>query len=432
MLPSVVAVSALWRLVCVGVLVGMSHVQQAFDTSGSLVFQTMHTDGCPSVWESWAVPFVRWDTVYFVAVAAKGYAYEQMLAFQPGIVGVLRLAGYVSWLCGSSAPWNGVHAVVVTTLAANVATWLSPHLLYMLLRRYTQSEALAYTAAVLSILAPASATALSAPTAEPFYSLFSLLGMVVLAGERGGRVWLRRAAAALSFAVATTFRANGVLLAGYLLWDAAWAPPRRTFALSFVRIVGILPFVAVVWAPFVVTQLWAYARLCTTEAAAPWCSQPIPMAYTYIQQVYWYVCLLIQGRRPFSVLGLVTAAELCAGCAGPRRDGCRVLGVCSHVWQRACPHARHPLAQPSRWRLTSQPFAGALHGAHSGAVPSPHLCQPCPNCVASVHARRYAVCMGSVGVFGRVDAPCDLVPYRVYPHLEYSLRRILSAGVIDP
>lgn len=38
---------------------------------------------------------VRWDAVHFVSVAAKGYKYEQQLAFQPGWHGTLAIIGRV-------------------------------------------------------------------------------------------------------------------------------------------------------------------------------------------------------------------------------------------------------------------------------------------------------------------------------------------------
>ncbi|WFC95756.1 ER membrane glycoprotein subunit of the GPI transamidase complex-like protein [Malassezia brasiliensis] len=276
--------SLAWRVVCVSLLLVAAHAQQAFDTSGELVQYTFGQPVDEAVWNTWAVPFVRWDTVYFVAAAAHGYTYEQMLAFQPGIVAVLRAAGYL----GTPEAWSPTRAVMVGTLAANAASTLAPLLLFWVVRRWT-TERVAEIAAMLSIVAPASTSALTAPTPEPFFAMFSLLGFLALGSAP--YAYARRTLAAALFAIATCFRANGVLLAGYLVWDAAWAsrpPNARVWAC---RVVGALPLVALTVLPWALFQAWAYARLCMSGTISPWCTSRVPLAYSYVQSTYWDVGL---------------------------------------------------------------------------------------------------------------------------------------------
>lgn len=281
----ILGVSAAWRVVSVSLLLVATHAQQAFDTSGEIVQHTLQHRTNPAAWDVWSVPFVRWDTVYFVAAAAEGYTYEQMLAFQPGIVGLLRLAGYASL----NYEWSPTVAVLITTVLANAATWLSPLLLYYALRNLTKSERLAEKAALLSIIAPASTSALSAPTPEPFYSFFTLLGLVLLSDGRATYAFLRRLLAACFFAAATSFRANGILLTGFLVWHAAWMPQRQGIGLWLGRMLAVLPLVGLAIFPWAAFQAWAYARLCTGGMISPWCTATLPLAYSYIQSVYWYV-----------------------------------------------------------------------------------------------------------------------------------------------
>lgn len=259
------AVSLAWRAAAVALLVGTRLVQRDFDSSATLLRHTLGTRDSAWAWDALAVPFCRWDTLYFVAAARFGYTYEQMLAFQPGIVGVLRLAGALT------APWSATAAVLVATALANVATAVSPLLLYRLTRRHMPHK-FAYTAALLSVFAPASMSALAAPTPEPFFSVFSLAGMLLLDGSVVGDLL-----GAASFAAATLFRANGILLAGYVVWHVYTRRASVPWAALLIA-VGVAPFIAF--------QAWAHTRLCPGQ---PWCTAVPPLVYSYVQRMYWDV-----------------------------------------------------------------------------------------------------------------------------------------------
>lgn len=106
-------------------------LQQSFDTS-SLLLLAPHAA---------LAPLVRWDTLYFLAAASPtalpslvqgdaeklsgGYAYEQVLAFQPGLVALLRAAGY-AWTDG----WSVNAAILGGTVAATLASIIAPLLLF--------------------------------------------------------------------------------------------------------------------------------------------------------------------------------------------------------------------------------------------------------------------------------------------------------------
>ncbi|WFD44164.1 ER membrane glycoprotein subunit of the GPI transamidase complex-like protein [Malassezia psittaci] len=283
----ILAVSAAWRVVCLALLFVSAQLQQPFDTSGDIVQYTLAKSGNPAAWVSWAAPFVRWDTVYFVAAADYGYTHEQMLAFQPGIVGLIRLADYLHPGNG----WNPTVAVLVATALANLAAWLGPLLLFYLVRMWSGNDGVAFRAALLSVLAPASTTAMSAPTPEPFFSVFSLLGYLALTSSSAILNGWKRPTAAICFAIATLFRANGLLLAGYLVWHAAWQSKPASFSQFLLRLVGVIPWLLVSVSPWILFQIWAYARLCTGGTISPWCTSRLPLAYSYIQSTYWDVGL---------------------------------------------------------------------------------------------------------------------------------------------
>ena len=343
-LRRLLAISATWRAVCIVALLAGAQVQQAFDTSGSLLHHTLWNDAGVHAWNRWAVPFVRWDSVYFVSVAARGasaggYEYEQMLAFQPGIIAVLRAAG---WL-GLDGRWSGTAAVLGTVVLANLATMVAPLILYYFSVVHG-GHTLAYRAAFLSIFAPVSSTALGAPTPEPFYSFFTLAGLAALAPGKRRKTpdvgLVRLTLATLAFAAATCFRTNGLLLAGFLVWRTAYIPalraPVRNAQRFFVRVLLSLPFVAAMCMPHVLFQAWAYARLCPGR---PWCASRIPNVYGFVQSHYWNVGFLRYWEAlqlpnfalaaPVLITGFVGCVAYC------RRHSLRelvTLSVCPGGW----------------------------------------------------------------------------------------------------
>lgn len=295
---SIVRVSAAVRVLSVVALVVCAQLQQAFDTSHTLLAYSLdahNQHGLLTGGANLLLAFVRWDTVYFVSLASPkstqehvgGYHLEQSLAFQPGIVCLLRWTGYVT----PNAQWSPVSAILLTTLLANVATLLSPVLLYTLTHRLTHDTRFAYTAALLSILAPAAGTTLTSPTPEPFYSLAALLGLLSLESSRTCRWSI--VSAALWFGVAVWFRANGVLLIGFLVWRLLFHPVQGSMR-KCGSVAALVPLALLVGAPFALFQTWAYARLCEgdVESGEPeWCRARVPNAYAHVQSTYWNVGL---------------------------------------------------------------------------------------------------------------------------------------------
>ena len=163
--------------------------------------------------------------------------------------------------------------------------------------RHFKHAKFAYLSALLSILSPAPSTLLS-PTPEPFFSFTTLLGLWFLApaaDQHGGEnVWSRCARtllAAIFFAVSTAVRANGVLLAGFLLWTGFWEahPAQRATAASLVSALTTLAGTAITLAPFLAGQAWSYERFCLAGAADSrlWCEATLPSVYSFVQSEYW-------------------------------------------------------------------------------------------------------------------------------------------------
>lgn len=130
--------------------------------------------------------------------------------------------------------------------------------------------------------------------------------------------------AALYFALATSFRSNGILLSGFILYDLIARPvlAETASALSNTTQMTLLatsksflhatrqisPFntiysvllTAIVLSPFAAHQYIAYASFCAESTTAgvsslyprPWCASRLPMIYGFVQSHYWDVGFL--------------------------------------------------------------------------------------------------------------------------------------------
>jgi Gpi18-like mannosyltransferase len=162
-----------------------------------------------------------------------------------------------------------------------------------LTKRLTGNDRFSRLAAYLSILSPSPST-LVTPTPESFFSFFALLGHLYACKATKGAapsqdrlqivdLWI----ASSCYAFATAFRANGLLLSGFLVWQVYWKPPRQISRLS----AFLAPALAVhCTAPFFLSQGFAYIRFCYAESdRRQWCDKIIPSVYSHVQDQYWWV-----------------------------------------------------------------------------------------------------------------------------------------------
>ncbi|KAK0520514.1 ER membrane glycoprotein subunit of the GPI transamidase complex-like protein [Tilletia horrida] len=244
-------------------------------------------------------PLIRWDAVHFLEIAHQGYSLEHLFAFQPALPVVLRWSGSIRQ---GDQGWNASQAVLLASLAAAVAATLSPWLLFHITWRHTASPSLAFLSALLSIFSPAPAT-LVTPSPEAFFSVLTLIGLLALSpsstgdgGRRSPRSALAYAAriaiASLAFAAATSFRANGVMLAGYVAFSLWWASDARVIP-ALVRIL-LNALIALPILPYIAFQWWAKTLFCQVsgEEDRPWCADFLPSIYTFVQRQYWNVGFL--------------------------------------------------------------------------------------------------------------------------------------------
>ncbi|XP_064028719.1 GPI mannosyltransferase 2 isoform X1 [Pogoniulus pusillus] len=266
----------------------------------------------------------RWDAEHFLFIAERGYLYEHNCAFLPLYPLSLRAAAAgLLWPLGRLLRARSRLLLAAAGLSS-LCSVLAAAALYGLGRAVLRSRPVAFLAALLFSLSPASVF-LAAAYSE---SMFACLAFGAMWQLERGQSWL----SGLLFCLASGVRANGLLNAGFLLYSRG-----KRFALRLQAApgsVGKLPplwkqllslassavlVCAGVFLPFALFQFYAYLRFCEPGTGPepsvpqpllqlardrgyrlaamdgvkpPWCSQRFPLVYSYIQDSYWDVGFL--------------------------------------------------------------------------------------------------------------------------------------------
>jgi len=174
---------------------------------------------------SWATSsLLRWDIFHFRLVADERM-YEHQWAFFPGVPTFMEFLGQIT----PSDSWSTfLQGGIMLTIACN-----STLALYDLSLHHLKSPSLSFLSAALSLLPGSPATLRYAPYAEPFFAWASYRGYFpsqlhftptqrppgMLACARS-----RWTLASVYFCLAGTFRSNGILLSGFILWGMLVEP----------------------------------------------------------------------------------------------------------------------------------------------------------------------------------------------------------------
>ncbi|EAS36187.3 GPI mannosyltransferase 2 [Coccidioides immitis RS] len=285
----------LWKFLLLAVM--LASPGPGYDTSTTILSPT------PSASQSASfLKLARWDSIYFLNVAQRGYLYEQEWAWG---------YGYTKLLSALSAgtPREVLHLALVGIGLSHICHYLSVLLLYGLSKaifgeRHKYGNSLPFLSAALHIVCPAGAF-LSAPYSEALFSFLNFLGFYVyvqaLKDDRSGSLLVRDlkfVAAGCVFALATTVRSNGILSGMLFAYDATLALVEIIQARS-VKLAGLrrLTFVvlggAMVLVGAVGPQYLAYSLYCQPSASPrEWCVRLFPSIYTWVQSYYWNVGFL--------------------------------------------------------------------------------------------------------------------------------------------
>lgn len=313
----------------------------------------------------------RWDATHFLFIAERGYVFEHNFAFFPLLPIVLRfVAVFVLYPLSTLLNLHG-RLLLAVALVNSLLFILGVVGLYSLSCLVLQDRRLSLLSAFLYCVTPANVF-LMVGYSESLFAALTFGGLWLL---ESGRI----AKACLVLGLATGTRANGLVNAGflvYLLLQRALCQTKqsnnsaaiRVSKLHYARIMLCFLFTAVIGSciiifPFAAFQYYGYQTFCfqlraheqdpvppalmslaqrkgyrlpnITAPVPDWCLRPLPLLYSYIQDVYWDVGFLryFQLRQipNFLLASPVTALGLFAAFVYFRADPvyCLRLGVFS-------------------------------------------------------------------------------------------------------
>ncbi|KAI4723498.1 mannosyltransferase [Aureobasidium sp. EXF-10727] len=266
---------------------------------------------------------VRWDALYFVSVAQRGYLFEQEWAWGWGYTKFLSLISKgwssasdftkvprlnsTSVLSGASSPSPLYLQAYAGVLISHVSHLLSVFMLYGLIHHLpimnkVQRRKVAFVAASLHIFSSAGLF-LSAPYAESLFSMLNFLGVFLHTGipcdmplhKYGPSSLIRLLLSGISFGLATTVRSNGIFSGLIYLHHVYMLLHSRINIHTIVTIAVIGLSAMAILSGMVLPQYMAYQDFCAASSGAdirPWCSRTLPSVYSWVQEHYWNVGFL--------------------------------------------------------------------------------------------------------------------------------------------
>ncbi|XP_055541785.1 GPI mannosyltransferase 2 [Wyeomyia smithii] len=250
---------------------------------------------------------LRWDAQYFLHIAEHGYSYENTLAFFPLfplIVKTITMA-----LGGSSTMLTYRELSLVLAVISNIVFFvLAAKALYKLSNMVLGNKKKSELAVILFCINPASVF-FTAPYTESLFAWLSFTVMVQCIDD------INSVLITVPLSLSLLCRSNGILNIGYLLYFNM----RRILAQkSFHNIICIVSklfsILMIIIFHYGIAQVYNYYLFCfeqkftfpayvkdyavahnlvlagnKTNESSPWCSNYLPLSYSYVQHHYWNV-----------------------------------------------------------------------------------------------------------------------------------------------
>ncbi|KAF2465406.1 mannosyltransferase [Lindgomyces ingoldianus] len=268
----------------------------------------------------------RWDALYFVKAAQRGYIYEQEWAFSWAYTRILSAA--TRFLSRNAEPSLQFY-IWIAIVISNSCHFISVLVLYQLLKVILgrqQKGQIPFIASILHVLSPAGLF-LCAPYTEALFSALNLSGMLCYALAQESRTpaqaWSARQDMYLLtsggiFGAAALIRGNGLFNGLIFLYDVTCNIPRlATLQLSkeeLRRIFVTLVSGALIAVGYFGPQWLAYQEYCVRLSSGagkrPWCHDKIPSVYSWVQSNYWNVGFLRYWTLPNLPLFLIAVPTL--------------------------------------------------------------------------------------------------------------------------
>ncbi|KAJ1998917.1 ER membrane glycoprotein subunit of the GPI transamidase complex-like protein [Coemansia thaxteri] len=273
---------------------------------------------------------VRWDAVYMVHIADVGYVHEQEHAFFPLLPLLMRAVANTVLAPLTACVDRRLALALAGVIISNASFVLAAVTLYALGRATLRSERLAYIAALLFAAAPSNMF-MSAIYTESLFAWLVFSALLLIAQRR--HAW-----AALCLCASGLCRSNGVVYAGFFVWDLvvcsdAWRGRRRlALALQMAHAAALVVVSAL---GFVAFQVYGYRTYCMLQSEGsvprPYCSSAVPSIYSFVQAEYWDVGFLryytMQQVPNFALAAPMVALSLAGLWAYVAHDPLRVAAL---------------------------------------------------------------------------------------------------------
>jgi phosphatidylinositol glycan class V len=316
-----VALFVAWK--CLLFVIASYSPGPGYDTSSLILSNPSrhrHTELAGWSWaDRIAINHFRWDSLYFVKTAQRGYVHEQEWAFSWVYSAVVRTAvkceraylyksrtDVLEALSPNPEPpllqyvWAGI-------AVSNISHFVSMLILFKLvnvLLGESRGARTSFIACALYVISPAGIF-LSAPYGEALFAALNLGGMLCYVQARAvahsNKSWTFRqdaevVSSALLFGLATWIRGNGLLSGLIFLFDVASAAPRivrmQSGSSDLRRVTVTLVAGVLLGIMAIIPQYIAYNDYCNgvdDSGTRPWCYKTIPSIYTWVQSEYWLV-----------------------------------------------------------------------------------------------------------------------------------------------
>lgn len=281
----VIIIALLFRIFVALLTLISNALVEDYDTSSGLLFDTEGSSPTQSYFNRFINGFIRWDAVHFLTVAYNnGYTLEHQFAFFPGLPFLIR------WIAGTLLkPLNYFEVDHVSSLAlagiliSNLANILATWVLFKLTQITFKNQVFALITAILYACTP-TPVVMSSIYTESMFSLLAFSGLYFYHLKS-------LFTSAFIFALSTLVRSNGILFVGYFVFEAILIHRWTNSSLkNILRCFGLIIQCSLILAGFLGFQYYAYSVFCTVKGLAltsPWCSDPVPLLYPYVQKHYW-------------------------------------------------------------------------------------------------------------------------------------------------
>ncbi|KAI8642024.1 GPI mannosyltransferase 2 [Parasitella parasitica] len=269
MLKQVYSIAIASRVITITLAIATYFFTGSYDSSGEIQLDTA-TKNLLNV-------FLRWDALYFLHIAEKGYVLEQETAFFPVMPLLARLAANTVFLPLQSLLGNRYTLLLSGIMIANVSFVLAAGALYKLtLAALPKSKHLAYVSSIAFCLSPP-AMFMSSFYTESLFAFMSFTGMRWVTQKK----YLQ---SALIWGIVSAVRSNAIVYSGFFFYDLVWIRliNRQNFITGLLRSVI---YASITASGFALFQYYVYSEFCSLDR--PWCMQRLPLVYSFVQKEYW-------------------------------------------------------------------------------------------------------------------------------------------------